>query len=200
MPRPFRNVRCRGTDRRLVRESLESEVSRRPLPDKLSRPRYSSRRRANLKHRLRVPEIAQTAAIASTEVLSQGMVRTAELEIAPAHNSNALVSSRRRQAHPRTPFSWPETVPIIPPTAVPVPTEPAQRPNLLSKVGKSLKFVVQRLPEVENVNAVSPQITPQARGVSRDDTATIRFAKDKPRIPARSGAANRSSATTVRFR
>jgi putative heme-binding domain-containing protein len=41
MPRPVRNVRSRGTDRRLVRESSESEVSRLPLPEKPSRPRYS---------------------------------------------------------------------------------------------------------------------------------------------------------------
>ncbi len=34
---PTRNVRSRGTDRRLVRESSESEVSRRPLPEKPSR-------------------------------------------------------------------------------------------------------------------------------------------------------------------
>ncbi len=41
MPRPVRNVRSRGTDRRLVRESSESEVSRLPLPEKPSRLRYS---------------------------------------------------------------------------------------------------------------------------------------------------------------
>ena len=163
-------------------------------------PQVSSRRRTNRKHRLRVPEIAQTAAIASIEGLSQGMVRTADLEIAPTHNSNTLVSSRRQPANPRTTFSWPETVPIISLTAVPVPAAPAQDPNLLTKVGKSPRFDVQRLPEVENVNAVAPQPTPQARRVSSDGKATIRFAKDKTRTPAGFGAAHRSSSTTVRFR
>ena len=42
MPWPVRNVRSRGTDRRLVRESSESEVSRLPLPEKPSRLRCSS--------------------------------------------------------------------------------------------------------------------------------------------------------------
>ncbi len=41
MPRPVRNVCSRGTDRRLVRESSESKVSRLPLPDKPRQPRFN---------------------------------------------------------------------------------------------------------------------------------------------------------------